>query len=151
MRIILFLSFFCLYLPVSAQQNSDSLSWYLNLDEAQSIALHQQRQILLVFSGSDWCRPCMKLEKELFQSTSFAEYAEEHFVLLKADFPRSRKHRLPKDQQSHNSRLAERFNPKGQFPYLVLLSSNGDAIDQIGYLGSQVDSYLQHWSSIQIP
>lgn len=131
-----------------ASISPDNLNWLGNLEEAQRIAQEREQSILLVFSGSDWCRPCMKLDKELFSTSAFETYAQEHFVLVKADFPRSKKHRLPKEQQSYNAQLADQYNPGGNFPFLLVLSQAGEVIDQTGYLNDDPDSYFQHWSSI---
>jgi hypothetical protein len=44
-----------------------------------------------VFSGSDWCAPCIKLDKSIWQSTEFKEYAASNLILERADFPKKNK------------------------------------------------------------
>lgn len=129
----------------------DSLHWHLNLEEAQAIAQEQDLPILIVFSGSDWCRPCMKLESELFSTDDFEAFAHTNLVLLKVDFPRSRKRSLSPEQQAYNGKLAEQFNPSGLFPFLVLISSDGKTLDQIGYLDPEPSSYINRWQTHLTP
>ena len=36
-----------------------------NIEEAKKIAAKDNRPIALIFSGSDWCKPCIKFKKEI--------------------------------------------------------------------------------------
>lgn len=101
--------------------------WLNDYDKALQQARTQNKMILLVFSGSDWCKPCIRLEQQVLSTDVFREYATENLILLKADFPRKRKNRLTKTQQQHNDQLAEKYNSAGAFPYAVLLDSEGEA------------------------
>ncbi len=99
--------------------------WQLNFDKAKTEAKAGHKFILLNFSGSDWCGPCIKLKKVVFESDAFLQYAEKQLVLVRADFPRSAKNQLSAAQTSHNESLAERYNPEGSFPFTVLLDADG--------------------------
>lgn len=68
--------------------------WQLDLKDAQKLALETDRKIVLVFSGSDWFAPCIKLDKEIWQSAEFQTYARENYVMLRADFPRKKANQL---------------------------------------------------------
>jgi hypothetical protein len=41
--------------------------WHYNMPEAEQIAQKEHRYILLNFSGSDWCGPCIRMHKEIFE------------------------------------------------------------------------------------
>lgn len=84
--------------------------------------------ILLNFSGSDWCGPCIRLHKEIFNSEAFAAYAKDQLVLLNADFPRLKKNQLAKSRQLQNNKLADEYNAGGAFPLTLLLDANGKII-----------------------
>ena len=56
-----------------------------------STANNENKNIVMVFAGSDWCAPCIKLEKYILESDDFKNYAKEHWVLLKLDFPKKEK------------------------------------------------------------
>jgi len=107
--------------------------WYYDYDQAVKKAQEENKKIILVFSGSDWCIPCIKLEKYIWNSPEFTAYAKEHYVMLRADFPRKKKNQLPKEQQEKNKKLAEKYNPEGYFPLVVVLSPDGKVLGKTGY------------------
>jgi len=105
-----------------------STSWHTNLNEAKQIAIKDHKHILLNFSGSDWCGPCIRLHKEIFGSDAFAQYAKDHLVLVNADFPRLKKNGLSKEQEKRNEVLADKYDKQGHFPYTVLLDEKGAVV-----------------------
>lgn len=82
--------------------------------------------MLLVFSGSDWCLPCIRFEKKVLSDSVFRAYAAKHLTVQKADFPQRKK--LSAAEQGKNEQLAERYNPDGKFPHLVLLHTDGTTL-----------------------
>lgn len=118
-------------------------TWLTNFEEAQTQAKQEQKLILLNFSGSDWCAPCIKMKQEVFESTAFSDLAAQQLILVRADFPRSKKNQLSKEQIAHNEKLAERYNPEGKFPYTLLLRADGSIIKTWdGYVFSSQDKVL---------
>ncbi|WP_078063383.1 thioredoxin family protein [Bacteroides ihuae] len=99
-----------------------------SLDEAQTLAKKDGKLILLKFSGSDWCAPCIQLQKVIIDDPAFTSFANQKLLLLLADFPRQKKNKLPKEQQEKNDQLAEKYNPEGEFPYMVLLDADGKVL-----------------------
>ena len=55
---------------------------------AKKEASEQNKKVLLVFSGSDWCGPCIKLDKNVWQSDAFKAESKKNWILIKADFPK---------------------------------------------------------------
>ena len=104
--------------------------WHLNLQEAKMIAQKEHRHILLNFSGSDWCGPCILLRKEIFDDATFLAFADTTLVLVNADFPRMKKNQLSKEQQEQNDQLADKYNSQGKFPLTLLLDADGKVIKQ---------------------
>ncbi len=102
--------------------------WLTNLESAKKEAKQQNKLILLNFSGSDWCAPCIKMKKNYFENSDFQQYANEQLILLKADFPRLKKNGLSAEQQKENEQLAEKYNIKGTFPCTVLLNTEGKVL-----------------------
>ena len=105
-------------------------TWLNNFESAKTEASGSNKLIVLNFSGSDWCGPCIRLKKEIFSSDAFTNYASEKLVLVNADFPRYKKNALPKEQVKENEALAEKYNPAGRFPFTVLLDANGKILKQ---------------------
>lgn len=120
MKNIFFLTFCFLSIAASAQT--------ADLPAAEAQAKKEGKLILLEFSGSDWCIPCIRLEKEVFSQEPFQSYAADHLVVLKADFPRLKKHQLSEGQKHQNEALAETYNPNGAFPFVVLLDADGKVL-----------------------
>ena len=108
-----------------------SQNWLTDFSIAKEQSETQHKKIVLVFSGSDWCGPCIKLDNEIWKSEEFKEYAADNFVMLKADFPRKKKNKLSKEQQGHNDLLAEKY--RAEFPLVVVLNSSGDELGRIGF------------------
>ena len=122
MRIIAFLALaFVTFLPAT---------WGTNFEAAQKVAVVKKQLILVNFSGSDWCLPCMRLRKEIFETTNFKNFAESNFVLVNADFPRSSKNKLSKEQVKLNEVLADKYNPKGVFPLTILMTPDGKVLNE---------------------
>jgi thioredoxin-related protein len=107
---------------------STSISAQSKMDSARKIAVDKHELILLNFSGSDWCGPCIRMHKEILDTKTFKKVAEDHLVVVNADFPRKKKNRLSKAQQKQNDALAEKYNPDGKFPYTLLLNADGKVI-----------------------
>ncbi|TMI61949.1 MAG: thioredoxin family protein [Bacteroidetes bacterium] len=105
-----------------------SPGWETDFESAKQKASEQHKYILLNFSGSDWCGPCIRMHKEIFESDVFKTYADANLVLLNADFPRLKKNQLSKEQQKKNDLLADKYNTKGSFPLTVLLAGDGSVI-----------------------
>lgn len=119
------------------------VEWLENFDQAKEIAKHDHKFILLNFSGSDWCGPCVKMKKEVFENPSFLLVAEDKLVLVRADFPRLKKNQLSKEQVQHNEMLAEQYNKQGKFPYTILLDANGAVLKEWdGYVFGSQDKFV---------
>lgn len=102
--------------------------WENDFSKAKQTATTEHKYILLNFSGSDWCGPCIRLHKEIFDSELFAAFANDKLVLVNADFPRQKKNQLPKNQQAQNEQLADKYNTAGSFPLTLLLDADGKVV-----------------------
>ncbi len=122
--------------------------WQTDFETAEKLAYEQNKPIILVFQGSDWCAPCIKLDREIWSSQEFIDYSKDHFIMLKADFPRSRKNRLSPEQQEKNNALAEKYNKDGYFPLVVILDKDGKVLGKTGYKKISPEEYIQLLESI---
>jgi thioredoxin-related protein len=121
--------------------------WLTNFETAKATALKEDKYILLNFSGSDWCAPCIKLKQEVFESETFKTLAVEKLVLVRADFPRAKKNQLSEELKRHNEALAEKYNPEGKFPFTLLLDSNGKIVKKWdGYVFASQDKLIEEIS-----
>lgn len=107
---------------------TSTTNWLTNFTDAQKIAKEKNQLILLNFSGSDWCGPCIRMKKEIFGNQVFNDYATSNLVLVNADFPRNKKNKLDKAQVKLNEALADKYNAEGKFPYTLLLDADGKVL-----------------------
>ncbi len=103
-------------------------TWLGDFNAATAEAAKNHKLILVNFSGSDWCGPCIRERKEILETPVFEDYAAEHLVLVRADFPRQKKNQLSKEQVRLNENLADKYNPEGRFPYTLLIDQHGKVI-----------------------
>ena len=120
MRLLLILVFSNIFLS--------SVNWETDIIRAEQTARAEHKLIVLNFSGSDWCGPCIRLHKEIFDSEAFTTFANEHLILVNADFPRTKKNQLSKEQQKKNDEMADVYNKDGVFPLTLLLNPEGKVL-----------------------
>lgn len=133
---ILLLGFF----PLLNAQQFES-----NLTKAQERTTQENKTMMMVFSGSDWCKPCILLKRDILTSPEFASYADENLVLLYLDFPSRRKNELSEEQKAHNEALAERYNPTGVFPLVLILNEDQTVAQRIEYkMNMEAETFIQH-------
>ncbi|RYU81255.1 thioredoxin family protein [Hymenobacter persicinus] len=118
---------------VGAQAQTAPLAWNSDLTAALQQAKTVNKPVLAVFSGSDWCKPCIMLKQEVFDQPEFAQFAKDRFVLARFDFPRGKKNKLPAAQLKVNEQAAAQLNKEGSFPLVVLLSPEGKVLAKTGY------------------
>lgn len=138
---------FLLALALLFSFQSFAQEWTTDLEEAKKTASKNNQNIVLVFQGSDWCAPCIKLEKEVWSTSEFQKLNENHFVMLKADFPRRKQNKLSEAQENKNKKLAELYNPNGYFPLVVVLDKNGKALGKLGYEKTTPSQYFKKLST----
>ena len=123
-----------------AAQQSDAL-WLTNYQQALAQATKEKKDVLIEFAGSDWCVPCMQMEKDVFSQREFIEFAKNNLVLLKLDFPRRKK--LPPEEKEQNQKLGEQFTIEG-FPTYVLVNPTGKELKrQIGYVEGGPKKFIE--------
>lgn len=126
-----------------------SQNWKSNFDEAKQEAIKDNKNILLVFSGSDWCAPCIKLDNLVWKSEAFKLESEKKWILYKADFPKKKANQLPKELAESNNKLAEKYNKNGSFPLVILLDNSGKIIGMTGFKNISSTEYIELIHSLE--
>ncbi|MFT6808918.1 MAG: thioredoxin-related protein [Saprospiraceae bacterium] len=120
-----------------------------HINDAQQIAIENDQSIMMVFSGSDWCKPCIQLKKEVLEKKEFQSFRKEHLVHLELDFPYSKKNTLTKEQLAHNETLAEKYNQAGSFPKVIFLDQELNTLGEVQYSkGMDPKEFVQHVQKI---
>ena len=120
--------------------------WLTDLGAAQAQAKATNRPILAVFSGSDWCKPCIMYDKEVFAKPEFTAYAKDKLVLAHFDFPRLKKNQPTAAQLKLNEAAAAQLNHEGDFPLAVLIAPDGKVLAKTGYIAggpAAFEAYLK--------
>ncbi|MGD9896978.1 MAG: thioredoxin family protein [Candidatus Methylacidiphilaceae bacterium] len=120
-----------LSLVFSAAAFAESARWMTDYPAALKEAKAQKKLVLANFTGSDWCPWCQKLDREVFSTPEFQQYAKAHLVLLELDFPQHKPQ--PEALKQQNKELADRYHVEG-FPTLVLLDPEAQEIASLGYM-----------------
>ena len=111
-----------------------------NPDKAFNLAKQTGKTVMLIFSGSDWCIPCIQFNKTILSDSSFLRFAGDNLVLLEADFPQRRKIAAPLRLQYDS--LAAAFNQNGAFPYVVLLSPEKKLMTDVPIRQQSPDDFI---------
>ena len=104
------------------------IQWEPNFENSKKTAKEKNQLILLNFSGSDWCAPCILLKREFLENETFTAFAQERLVLVNADFPRKKKNQGSPEFIKRNEALAEQYNKGGAFPLTLLLNADGKVL-----------------------
>lgn len=100
----------------------------LNWSATKARATEENKTVLLVFSGSDWCRGCILFDQEVLQDAKFHDLASARLALYKADFPRKKKNKPAVEVIRQNEKLIQQFNPSGTFPFVLLLNEKEEIL-----------------------
>ena len=122
---------------------NNQIEWNTDFEKARIEAAQSHKLILLNFSGSDWCGPCIRMKEEIFDSDVFEKYAQQNLILVRADFPRVKKNQLSKEQTKQNEKLADKYDPAGKFPFTILLDESGKIMKEWeGYPDESPDKFV---------
>ncbi|WP_052572735.1 thioredoxin family protein [Haloferula sp. BvORR071] len=124
-----------------AAADKDVFKWETDLELAKKRAKEEKKDILLDFTGSDWCGWCIKLKKEVFDQASFQEYAKKNLIMVELDYPRKKE--LPAKEKEQNEKAQKEYQIEG-FPTIILLNSKGREVARTGYQEGGPDKYVEH-------
>ena len=115
--------------------------WGTDYKAALDTAAKENRNVLLDFTGSDWCGWCIRLKKETFDQPAFKDYAAKNLVLVEIDFPQGKT--LSPEVKKQNDALQQQYQVEG-FPTLVLLNPQGKVIrQQSGYIPGGPKGFIE--------
>ncbi|HOQ04573.1 MAG TPA: thioredoxin family protein [Anaerohalosphaeraceae bacterium] len=144
--------------PATAQENPQPESgaepahtgvrWYTNFEEALAAAQKENKDLLINFSGSDWCIFCIRLEKDVFAQEAFAKEAEKYFVFMLVDFPNDPS-KQSEEIRKQNQQLARRYRFRNLFPTLYLAKPDGTPYAMAEYQPLGPTEYLDYLLKIR--
>lgn len=147
MKKLAFIGMMVLALQSAFAQEHGS-NWFSDMDKAKSYAAEKQVPILMVFAGSDWCKPCIMFKKEILTSVTFETYGAEHLAVLYLDFPIKKANKLPEEQTAHNEKLAEEYNRSGAFPAIMLIDANEKMLGHLEFHNQSPDDFINSCNAL---
>ncbi len=106
--------------------------WMADYDAAVEVAKKEGKNLLVDFTGSDWCGWCIRLNKEVFQHESWETAATKEYVLVALDFPQAEELQAKVPNPKRNRELAEMLGVQG-YPTILLMTPSGDVFGRTGY------------------
>lgn len=135
--------FVCLlsFFHTASAFSQSQVAWLTDYQAAAKQAEKENKPLLILFTGSDWCGWCIKLEKEALDTPEFSTLAGHDFVFLKLDFPLYTKPPAPIVAQ--NKELQKKYEVRG-FPTVLLLDSQLNIVGRTGYKPGGGREYALH-------
>jgi len=124
---------------LASASNGILTGWTEDYPAALKQAAAEKKDVLIYFSGSDWCTWCHKLTAEILDTEHFKSEAPKQFVLVQADFPRDTEQ--PAELKKQNTELRKKYKVRG-FPTLVLADAKGTLYLTNGYREQTPEDYV---------
>jgi thioredoxin-related protein len=118
-------------------------TWFADFDAAAAAAKEAKKDLLVDFTGSDWCGWCIKLHKEVFDHQAFTSEAGKQFVFVALDFPNSEELKAKVPNPARNQELMQKYGVQG-FPTILLMTPEGEAYARTGYRPGGPEKYVAH-------
>jgi thioredoxin-related protein len=106
--------------------NAQEVEMITEWKEAKELAKKENKRILIILTGSEWCAPCKKMDKKVIENPEFEKYAEQNLIVFLIDLPGGGLVINSKVYQDY-----EKFENKYQtnaLPSLILTENNGTKI-----------------------
>ena len=123
------------------------VTWLTDLEAAKAKGVKENKPVLVDFTGSDWCPPCIQLHKVVFQSAEFAAVASK-YVLVELDYPRNKPQST--EVKAKNREWQQKY-AVNSFPTILLLDAkSGEVFGRVGGFGGQTaKEYLDKLASFK--
>jgi protein disulfide-isomerase len=127
--------FLSIFIFLTSFINSQT-NWYTNYDSASRVAALENKTLLVVFTGSDWCSLCIKLKQKVFNDEYFNEWSKD-FVLVEIDFPKDNKQTKEHINQNRSLQIFWKIQ---YYPTVLFIEVTDDkklehkSIGRLGYI-----------------
>jgi thioredoxin-related protein len=133
--------------PLALHAQPSKPGWSENEAQALEKAKTDKKLVLMDFTGSDWCGWCMKMDKEVFSTPEFKQYAQDHLVLVEVDYPHE-KVQTP-DVKKQNDELQKKYGIQG-FPTILVLDGDGNKVGEfVGYQEGGAKAFIDQLSKLK--
>jgi thioredoxin-related protein len=138
-------SFACLLIVLGfAASMAFGSEWQTDYEQALATAKAGNKCVLLDFTGSDWCGPCIQMNKVVFSKAAFLNYAEKNLILIEVDYPQRKK--LSEKITKQNERLMHQYGiDNSGFPTVILLNPDGKILGHLEGYGGERPADIIAW------
>ena len=108
--------------------------------DAKAKAEKENKKIMVVFSGLEWCPPCQMFSARILKSSDFKAFAGKNLVFIEVDIKKNGKREVEVDKRKIQPKPAEEKDfkeavsklemeyPHSGVPFAVVLDAKGAAI-----------------------
>ncbi len=121
--------------------------WVTDFEAAKKQAVEENKDLLVDFTGSDWCGWCIRLRNEVFVHDAFKDGVKDHFVLVELDYPRD-KSNMSEELLAQNKQLAGKYAIRG-YPTVLLMDHKGVPYGRTGYKKGGAEEYVKHLNELR--
>jgi thioredoxin-related protein len=148
MKYLTFLVLILFSLSCSTPTSNSHPDWGINLEEGIQLAAKDGKYVFALFTGSDWCPPCKKLDHDVLETEQFKQLADEKLVKVVFDFPRKPENQLSTEQAAYNNNSAQKFFVEG-FPTVIIFDKTGRELKRwVGYMPAPTETTLNEYKSV---
>lgn len=129
----------CAVALVSISFANPPKGWETDVDAALALAKKENKAVMLEFTGSDWCPPCMMMSKKVFSKEEFQKAASKNYILVHLDYPKG-----DPELKKKNEPLLQKYKVEG-YPTIILLDSNGKEFSRFFAMEHPtVEGFVEH-------
>lgn len=103
----------------NASSDDKKAAWLTSIEAGLEKAQAENKLVLVEFTGSDWCPPCMMMAKKVFGKKAFLDGVKKDYVIVKLDMPNSNK-----ALKQANELLMKTYEVEG-VPTIILMDAEG--------------------------
>lgn len=119
------------YRPAVEHMNPTGYTvWSTHYLSALQQAQRENKALLLLFTGTGWCKYCNMLEKEVFSQPEFSRLSS-YCVFVKIEHPIPQAHLSPEEAQQ-NRDLERQYHVK-EYPTVIVVDAQGQILGTTGY------------------
>lgn len=120
--------------------------WSCDYDTAVQDSRNSGRPIMLVFTGSDWCVWCQKLDRDILSKPEFSKWSKK-LIKIKVDFPQSSS--LSEEITNRNQQLLQRYGQHVEsYPTVLFINAEGKVLAKTGYINNDVNNWIANADQI---
>ncbi len=150
MKYLSFITFFLFLISCSSTGSNKHSDWNTNLEKGIQTENQENKYVFALFTGSDWCPPCKKLEHDVFETEQFKNLSKEKMVMVVFDFPRKAENQLSAEQAAYNNNAAQKYFIEG-FPTVIIFDKNGNELKRwVGYMPTGLETTLGEYQAVML-